>query len=170
MKYGYWLPVFGGWLRNVDDENMQPTWDYVKKLAVRSEQIGFDLALIAELYLNDIKGEEVDSLDAWSTAAALAAVALVAAGCAKPTNPCTRIAAATTQAAANVGFQMRCHQRGSKTLSDTNAMRRGTSSSRSVESASSVRRVAANSSRQESHVAAWASASMRTFLSSSPSA
>ncbi|NCD69754.1 LLM class flavin-dependent oxidoreductase [Mucilaginibacter agri] len=74
MRYGYWLPVFGGWLRNVDDEQMQPTWDYVKKLAVKSEQIGFDLALIAELYLNDIKGEEVDSLDAWSTAAALAAV------------------------------------------------------------------------------------------------
>lgn len=74
MRYGYWLPVFGGWLRNVDNEQMQPTWDYVKKLAVKSEKIGFDLALIAELYLNDIKGEEVDSLDAWSTAAALAAV------------------------------------------------------------------------------------------------
>ena len=25
MRYGYWLPVFGGWLRNVDDENMAPT-------------------------------------------------------------------------------------------------------------------------------------------------
>lgn len=74
MKYGYWLPVFGGWLRNVEDEHMTPTWDYVKKLAVRSEEIGYDLALIAELYLNDIKGEEEPSLDAWSTAAALAAV------------------------------------------------------------------------------------------------
>ncbi len=74
MRYGYWLPVFGGWLRNVEDEHMTPTWDYVKKLAIRSEEIGFDLALIAELYLNDIKGEEEPSLDAWSTAAALAAV------------------------------------------------------------------------------------------------
>ncbi len=74
MRYGYWLPIFGGWLRNVEDENMQPTWEYVKKLALRSEQIGFDLALIAELNLNDIKGEEAPSLDAWSTAAALAAV------------------------------------------------------------------------------------------------
>jgi len=74
MKYGYWLPVFGGWLRNVEDEHMAPTWDYVKKLATRSEDIGYDLALIAELYLNDIKGEEAPSLDAWSTAAALAAV------------------------------------------------------------------------------------------------
>lgn len=74
MRYGYWMPVFGGWLRNVEDENMQPTWEYVKKLAIRSEQIGFDLALIAELNLNDIKGEQAPSLDAWSTTAALAAV------------------------------------------------------------------------------------------------
>ena len=74
MRYGYWLPVFGGWLRNVDDENMDATWDYAKKLAVRSEQIGFDLTLIAELNLNDIKGMDAPCLDAWSTAAALAAV------------------------------------------------------------------------------------------------
>ncbi|MCU1240897.1 MAG: monooxygenase [Candidatus Acidoferrum typicum] len=74
MRYGYWLPVFGGWLRNVADENMQATWPYVKRLAQRSEEIGFDVTLIAELNLNDIKGVEAPSLDAWSTAAALAAV------------------------------------------------------------------------------------------------
>jgi FMNH2-dependent dimethyl sulfone monooxygenase len=74
MRYGYWLPVFGGWLRNVEDENMQPTWDYVSRLARRSEQIGYSLTLIAELNLNDIKGVDAPALDAWSTAAALAAV------------------------------------------------------------------------------------------------
>jgi FMNH2-dependent dimethyl sulfone monooxygenase len=74
MKFGYWLPVFGGWLRNVDDEGMEASWDYVRRLAVRSEQIGFDLTLLAELNLNDIKGVEAPALDAWSTAAALAAV------------------------------------------------------------------------------------------------
>ena len=74
MKYGYWLPVFGGWLRNVPDEGMNASWEYVKKLAQRSEQVGFDITLIAELLLNDIKGIEAPSLDAWSTAAALAAV------------------------------------------------------------------------------------------------
>lgn len=74
MRYGYWLPVFGGWLRNVDDENMAATWEYSKKLAQRSEQIGYDLTLVAELNLNDIKGESAPSLDAWSTAAALTAV------------------------------------------------------------------------------------------------
>jgi len=74
MRYGYWLPVFGGWLRNVSDENMAASWEYVSKLARRSEEIGFDLTLIAELNLNDIKGAQAPSLDAWSTAAALAAV------------------------------------------------------------------------------------------------
>jgi FMNH2-dependent dimethyl sulfone monooxygenase len=74
MRYGYWMPVFGGWLRNVEDEHMEASWDYVSRLARRSEQIGFDLTLIAELNLNDIKGPEAPSLDAWSTAAALAAV------------------------------------------------------------------------------------------------
>jgi len=53
---------------------MQATWEYNQRLARRSEEIGFDLTLIAELNLNDIKGVEAPSLDAWSTAAALAAV------------------------------------------------------------------------------------------------
>jgi dimethylsulfone monooxygenase len=74
MRYGYWLPVFGGWLRNVENENMEATWPYVKRLTQRSEEIGFDVALIAELNLNDIKGVQAPSLDAWSTAAALAGV------------------------------------------------------------------------------------------------
>jgi FMNH2-dependent dimethyl sulfone monooxygenase len=74
MRYGYWLPVFGGWLRNVPDERMETSWAYVSRLARRSEQIGYDLTLIAELFLNDIKGIEAPALDAWSTAAALAAV------------------------------------------------------------------------------------------------
>ncbi len=74
MRYGYWMPVFGGWLRNVEDEQMETSWDYVSRLARRSEQIGYDLTLIAELNLNDIKGVDAPSLDAWSTSAALAAV------------------------------------------------------------------------------------------------
>lgn len=74
MRYGYWLPVFGGWLRNVEDENMEASWDYASRLARRAEEIGFDLCLIAELNLNDIKGDDAPALDAWSTAAALAAV------------------------------------------------------------------------------------------------
>lgn len=74
MRYGYWMPVFGGWLRNVPDEGMEATWSYVSRLAKRSEEIGFDITLIAELFMNDIKGIDAPALHAWSTAAALAAV------------------------------------------------------------------------------------------------
>ena len=74
LRYGFWLPVFGGWLRNVEEEGMAPSWEYCSRLAQRAEELGYDLTLIAELNLNDIKGVEAPSLDAWSTAAALAAV------------------------------------------------------------------------------------------------
>jgi FMNH2-dependent dimethyl sulfone monooxygenase len=74
MRFGYWMPIFGGWLRNVEDEGMPTTFAYAKKLARRSETIGYDLSLVAELNLNDIKGAAAPSLDAWSTAAALTAV------------------------------------------------------------------------------------------------
>jgi FMNH2-dependent dimethyl sulfone monooxygenase len=74
MRYGFWLPVFGGWLRNVENEGMEASWEYVSRLARRSEEIGYDLTLVAELNLNDIKGADAPALDAWSTAAALAAV------------------------------------------------------------------------------------------------
>jgi dimethylsulfone monooxygenase len=74
MRFGYWLPVFGGWLRNVENEQMDASWAYTRRLAQRSEALGFDLTLIAELFLNDIKGADAPALDAWSTAAALAAV------------------------------------------------------------------------------------------------
>jgi FMNH2-dependent dimethyl sulfone monooxygenase len=74
MRFGYWMPVFGGWQRNIPDEHMAATWDYTRKVCQRAEQIGYDLTLVAELNLNDIKGTDQPALDAWSTAAALAAV------------------------------------------------------------------------------------------------
>ncbi|WP_102028790.1 LLM class flavin-dependent oxidoreductase [Salirhabdus sp. Marseille-P4669] len=74
MKYGFWLPIFGGWLRNVEEEGMPPSYGYAKKVVQSAEKWGYDTTLIAELYLNDIKGTDKDSLEAWSTAAALAAV------------------------------------------------------------------------------------------------
>jgi len=74
MRYGFWMPVFGGWLRNVADEGMDASWDYARQLTQNAERWGYDLTLIAELNLNDIKGIEQPALDAWSTAAALAAV------------------------------------------------------------------------------------------------
>ena len=74
MRFGYWMPIFGGWLRNVPDEGMPVSWEYVRDLTVASERHGFDLTLIAELNLNDIKGHRAPSLDCWTLAPALAAV------------------------------------------------------------------------------------------------
>jgi dimethylsulfone monooxygenase len=74
MRFGYWMPVFGGWLRNVTDEGMSIAWPYIRDLAVESERQGFELTLIAELNLNDIKGHRAPSLDCWTLAPALAAV------------------------------------------------------------------------------------------------
>ncbi|MES2813507.1 MAG: LLM class flavin-dependent oxidoreductase, partial [Pseudomonadota bacterium] len=73
MRYGYWAPVFGGWLRNVPDER-EASWENMARLVKASEAQGYDLTLIAELNLNDIKGVEAPALDAWSSAAALAAI------------------------------------------------------------------------------------------------
>ena len=74
MRFGYWMPIFGGWLRNIRDEGMPVAWPYVRDLAIASEQDGFDLSLIAELNLNDIKGPREPSLDCWTLAPAVAAV------------------------------------------------------------------------------------------------
>src|SRR5947209_3392720 len=74
VRFGFWLPIFGGWLRNVEDEAMAATFDYNKRLAQRAEQIGFDITLLAELNLNDIKGATAPVLECWTTAAALASV------------------------------------------------------------------------------------------------
>jgi FMNH2-dependent dimethyl sulfone monooxygenase len=70
---GFWLPIFGGWLRNVEDEGMPVDFDYALRVATRAEQLGFSTTLIAELNLNDIKGPAEPVLEAWTTAAALAA-------------------------------------------------------------------------------------------------
>ena len=74
MRFGFWTPIFGGWLRNIDDEQMPVTFDYVKKVVQTAERVGFDLTLIPELNLNDIKGVAAPSLEAWSLTAAIAAV------------------------------------------------------------------------------------------------
>jgi FMNH2-dependent dimethyl sulfone monooxygenase len=74
IRFGFWMPIFGGWLRNVEDEQMEATFGYNKRLARRAEEIGFDIALLAELNLNDIKGATAPVLECWTTAAALASV------------------------------------------------------------------------------------------------
>jgi alkanesulfonate monooxygenase SsuD/methylene tetrahydromethanopterin reductase-like flavin-dependent oxidoreductase (luciferase family) len=81
MRFGYWLPVFGGWLRNVEDEGMDASWGYVSRLARRSEELGFDLTLVAELNLNDIKGDDAPRPTIHAGGESSAAKALIARKC-----------------------------------------------------------------------------------------
>ena len=46
MRFGYWMPIFGGWLRNVTDEGMPVSWPYIRDLAAESEQLGFEHPVI----------------------------------------------------------------------------------------------------------------------------
>jgi len=73
MELGIWLPMFGGWLRNIEDEGMDASWGYNLEVARAADRLGFSTILIAELNLNDIKGPEADVLECWTTTAALAA-------------------------------------------------------------------------------------------------
>ncbi|MET0590933.1 MAG: LLM class flavin-dependent oxidoreductase [Naasia sp.] len=74
MRFGYWTPIFGGWLRNVEDEQMPVTFEYAAECARIAEAGGFDVTLVPELNLNDIKGIASPSLEAWAVATGLAAV------------------------------------------------------------------------------------------------
>lgn len=40
MRFGFWAPVFAGWLRNVADEGMEASWDSVSKLVLRPRLVG----------------------------------------------------------------------------------------------------------------------------------
>ncbi len=74
MRFGYWTPIFGGWLRNVEDEQMPATFEYAAEAARVAEAGGFEVTLVPELNLNDIKGVAAPSLEAWAVATGLAAV------------------------------------------------------------------------------------------------
>ncbi|MFT4122682.1 MAG: LLM class flavin-dependent oxidoreductase [Microbacteriaceae bacterium] len=75
MRIGYWTPVYGGFLRNVAEEgDMEASWRYVKRVSQLADRLGYDITLVPELYLNDRKGVEAPSLEAWSLSAAIAAV------------------------------------------------------------------------------------------------
>src|SRR2546421_648805 len=50
VRFGFWMPVFGGWLRNVEDEGMPATFAYQRELAQQADRTGWDVTLIAERY------------------------------------------------------------------------------------------------------------------------
>ena len=75
IDLGYWTPVYGGFLRNVTDEGrMAATWEYIREVSVKADRLGFHTTLVPELYLNDRKGTDAPSLEAWSLSAGILAV------------------------------------------------------------------------------------------------
>lgn len=72
MRFGYWTAITDSWLRNVDDTF---AFDLAaqRQIAQDAERVGFDITLVPELNLSDIKGNEGPVLDAWTLASALVA-------------------------------------------------------------------------------------------------
>jgi dimethylsulfone monooxygenase len=75
IDLGYWTPVYGGFLRNVaDEEGMSATWESIREISQTADRLGFHTTLVPELYLNDRKGVDAPSLEAWALTAAILAV------------------------------------------------------------------------------------------------
>lgn len=75
MKFGIFLPTFGGWFRkSASEQERQPSYDYVKKVAIKAEEIGIDSLWIPDHLLNPPKGEEAPCLEAWTVASTIAEV------------------------------------------------------------------------------------------------
>jgi dimethylsulfone monooxygenase len=72
MRIGFWPPVYGNWLMSDDPQHSDSSYAYAEAATLLAERWGFDVLLLAEHFVNPL-GPELDQLDAWSTAAALAA-------------------------------------------------------------------------------------------------
>lgn len=72
VKLGLWLPTYGGWFPQVEEEERLPTYDYAKEVALTAEKAGIDSLWIPDHLLNPLKGEDSPSLEAWTLAAGIA--------------------------------------------------------------------------------------------------
>jgi FMNH2-dependent dimethyl sulfone monooxygenase len=73
VKLGVYIPVYGGWLRGIDNEDNDPSYDYAEKCALMAEEMGIQSIWVADHMLNPIKGASSGSLEAWTLLTALAA-------------------------------------------------------------------------------------------------
>lgn len=73
MRLGFWPPVYGNWIISTQPETRNASFDYTKRAALLAERLGFRTLLLAEHFMNPV-APELEQLDAWTTASALAAV------------------------------------------------------------------------------------------------
>ncbi len=73
-KLGIYIPVYGGWVRGVKENEELPSFRYAADSAKKAEEIGIHSIWVPDHMLNPIKGEHEPSLEAWTTLTALAAI------------------------------------------------------------------------------------------------
>lgn len=73
-KLGIYIPVYGGWLRDVDERESTPKFNYAAETALKAEEMGIPSIWVPDHMLNPMKGERSQSLEAWTTLTALAAI------------------------------------------------------------------------------------------------
>ena len=60
VKLGIYIPMYGGWLRGVDEEE-EVSFNYAAKVALKAEERGIHSLRVPGLLLNPIKGERAPS-------------------------------------------------------------------------------------------------------------
>lgn len=73
-KLGIYIPMYGGWLRNIPLEEKEVSYKIAKAAALKAEEIGIESIWVPDHLLNPIKGENTGCLEAWTTLTALASV------------------------------------------------------------------------------------------------
>lgn len=74
IKLGIYVPMYGGWLRGVDEEEAQASYSYAAATARKAEELGFSSIWVADHLVNPLKGEHAGALEAWTTLTALATI------------------------------------------------------------------------------------------------
>ena len=73
IRFGIWALVHGNrGALNDPEEPFDASWERNKKLMLEAEALGFDCVLIAQ-HTSNPRREDLDQLEAWTTAAAIAA-------------------------------------------------------------------------------------------------
>ena len=73
-RFGVWAPVWGPFAtRHYPGDPFDASWDLNRRYVIEAERLGFDATLVAQHNLNP-NGDDLDHLEAWTGAAALAAV------------------------------------------------------------------------------------------------
>lgn len=74
INLGVYIPMYGGWLKGIDEGEEDPTFNYAAATAIRAEEIGFDSIWVPDHMLNRRKEVTDKALEAWTTLSAIAAL------------------------------------------------------------------------------------------------